>query len=228
MPSASTTASAGGASYGKPGTSSSRLFPGLPLHRAVDCWFAHRVDALCPAHRAIELLGVAGAFLVLEECVVGAVVDLVIFLFWNGMIHSLFAFSWDYHRIFQNSRITSVILIDLCALDSWTRSNMTADCIFLCMRYIYPKFQIDGWYFKAMSWIYYYMNKQLMHVCGILFGLNRIVSVTMYISIVCFLDFISILIVWSISQKVLLCYIGFSNFIYLVIWSLVLVALLAL
>jgi hypothetical protein len=48
-----------------------------------------------------------------------------------------------------------------------------------------------------------------------------------------FLDFISILIVCSISPKVLLCFnldthlLGFSNFIYLVIWSLVLDALLA-
>jgi hypothetical protein len=46
----------------------------------VACCFAHRVDALFPAHRGVELLGIAGAFLVLEECVVGVVVDLVIVL----------------------------------------------------------------------------------------------------------------------------------------------------
>jgi hypothetical protein len=46
-------------------------------------YFAHRVDTLCLAHRAIELLGIAGAFLVLEECVVGYVVDLALVLFLN-------------------------------------------------------------------------------------------------------------------------------------------------
>jgi hypothetical protein len=44
---------------------------------------AHQVDALSPAHRAVELSGIAGAFLILEECVVGVVVDLVIVLFLN-------------------------------------------------------------------------------------------------------------------------------------------------
>jgi hypothetical protein len=69
----------------------------LPSHHVVACCFerkrkrllrfvvlkSHQVDALCPAHRAVELLGIAGAFLVLEECVVGVVVDLVIVLFLN-------------------------------------------------------------------------------------------------------------------------------------------------
>jgi hypothetical protein len=50
------------------------------LHHVVACCFAHRVDALFPAHRGVELLGIAGPFLVLEERVVGVVVDLVIVL----------------------------------------------------------------------------------------------------------------------------------------------------
>jgi hypothetical protein len=39
--------------------------------------------ASCCAHQVDELLGIAGAFLVLEECVVGVVGDLVIVLFLN-------------------------------------------------------------------------------------------------------------------------------------------------
>jgi hypothetical protein len=38
------------------------------------CCFAHRVNAICLAHRTVELLGLAGVFLVLEECVVGVIV----------------------------------------------------------------------------------------------------------------------------------------------------------
>jgi hypothetical protein len=43
--------------------------------------------------RAIELIEIVGAFLVLEECVIGAVVDLVIVLFLNvGMELYLYVF----------------------------------------------------------------------------------------------------------------------------------------
>jgi hypothetical protein len=40
----------------------------------VACCFVHQVDVLCLAHQAVELLGIAGAFLALEECVVGVIV----------------------------------------------------------------------------------------------------------------------------------------------------------
>jgi hypothetical protein len=49
----------------------------------VACCFAHQVDALCLAHRAVELLGIVGSILVLEKCVIGVVIDLVIVLFLN-------------------------------------------------------------------------------------------------------------------------------------------------
>jgi hypothetical protein len=39
----------------------------------VACCFTHQVDALCP-HQANGFLGIADAFLVLEECVVGVIV----------------------------------------------------------------------------------------------------------------------------------------------------------
>jgi hypothetical protein len=47
---------------------------------------------------------------------------------------------------------------------------------------------------------YIIWNKNLMHVWHIIW-LNRIVCVMMYISIVCFLDFISIINVCFIAQK---------------------------
>jgi hypothetical protein len=39
----------------------------------VACCFSYRVYALCP-HQAVEFFGIAYAFLVLEECVVGVIV----------------------------------------------------------------------------------------------------------------------------------------------------------
>jgi hypothetical protein len=81
--------------------------------------------------------------------------------------------------------ITCVVLIDLCL------------GVFLCMRYLY---EISNRCLVLQSHVLniLYEYKVLMHVCGILFGLNRIVCVTMYISIFYCLDFISVLKVRSI------------------------------
>jgi hypothetical protein len=139
---------------------------------------------------------------------------------------SSLAFSWDYYRILKKSRITCVDLIDLClGVDpAWLQI-----AYFLCMCYLY---EISNRCLVFQSHILniLYEHMHLMHVCGILFGLNRIVCVTMYISIVVWTLFLFLkyapLLKSDVVLKLRYPFIGFWNFIYLVIWSFVLVALL--
>jgi hypothetical protein len=104
---------------------------------------------------------------------------------------SLLAFSGDYHRILQKSRITCVVLID----PFLGVPPASLHIAFLCMRYL-SKISIRCLVLRS-----YVLNIYLMHVFGILFGLKRIVCVTMYVYIVYFLDFTSIFNVCSISQE---------------------------
>jgi hypothetical protein len=43
-----------------------QVIPKAPFTSCCDFLFSDRVDALCLGHRAVELLGIVGAFLVLE------------------------------------------------------------------------------------------------------------------------------------------------------------------
>jgi hypothetical protein len=57
------------------------------------------------------------------------------------MIHSVLRLRWN------TSEVPDILC---CSYRSvlWTRSNMNADCFFWGI--IYPKIQIDGWYFIAI------------------------------------------------------------------------------
>jgi hypothetical protein len=62
----------------------------------VACCFDRPVDALCLAHRSIELLWIAGAFLVLEECPVSAAIDWVLVMCLNTEIGVSYVCSYVY------------------------------------------------------------------------------------------------------------------------------------
>jgi hypothetical protein len=127
----------------------------------------------CPvsAHPAVELLGLWCFSGTGGMSYYSAAVDWVLVLFLNIYLAcwSWLVLSWDYHRISCVCSYRSV---------PWTRSSVSADCTSFVYVLFIPNFQIDGWYLIAITWIYY-MKNHLIHACGILFGLNRIVCVTM-------------------------------------------------
>jgi hypothetical protein len=90
------------------------------------------------------------------------------------------------------------VLIDL----SLGLDPLSAECLSCVYALFFQNFQIDGWYFIALCWIYY-MNNHVVHACGILYGLNRIVCYHVYFR--CMLFVLFLFLMYAPPSRMLCC-----------------------